>query len=211
MTKKIILLGPQGCGKGTQAAQISGKYNIPHISTGDIFRYNIKNQTPLGMQVKAIIDSGKLVPDKLTCEIVEDRINQEDCKEGFLLDGFPRTIPQAEALDKITNIDYAISINIPDEDVVFRLEGRRTCSNKECGAIYNVNTAPKPLNEKICDKCGAELVQRDDDTKEAIKKRLSEYHEKTSPLIEYYKEKLVEIDGTQEIGKVTKDIFERLD
>ena len=208
--KKIILLGPQGCGKGTQAKFISEKYDIPHISTGDIFRYNIKNKTELGIEALKYINNGLLVPDELTNRIIDDRLKQDDCKNGFLLDGFPRTVPQADALKEMTNIDYVILIEIPDEDVVFRLIGRRTCTGKDCNMIYNINTAPKPKEDGICDKCGRGLFQREDDKSEAIKKRLSEYHEKTSPLIKYYEEKIITIDGTQDIEKVKEDIFEKL-
>ncbi|PLW80844.1 adenylate kinase [Candidatus Woesearchaeota archaeon] len=210
--KRIILLGPQGCGKGTQAKFISEKYEIPHISTGDIFRYNIKNKTELGVEALKYINDGNLVPDDLTNRIVEDRLKQEDCVNGFILDGFPRTIPQADALREMTDIDYVVLIEIPDEDVIFRLEGRRMCSGENCkDLIYNINTSPKPQNEGVCDRCGRGLYQRDDDKVEAIRKRLQEYHEKTSPLIDYYGDKVISIDGTKDIEEVTKDIFDKLD
>ena len=209
---KIILLGPQGSGKGTQAKFISEKFKIPHISTGDIFRKNIKEGTELGKEVTSYLNSGKLVPDELTNKLVESRIKEDDCKDGFILDGFPRNIAQAEFLDSITKIDYSVDVEIPDQEVVFRLEGRRTCSNKECGAIYNLNTSPKPKENNKCDKCGSDLFQRDDDKPEAIKKRLEIYHQQTSPLIEYYQKKgiLIKIDGEQDIEKVSEDIFSAL-
>ncbi len=206
---KIILLGPQGSGKGTQAKLISKKFNIPHISTGDIFRKNIKEETELGKEVTSYLNSGKLVPDELTNKLVESRIKEDDCKNGFILDGFPRNIKQAEFLNSVTDIDYAVDVEIPDEEVVFRLEGRRNCSNKGCGAIYNLNTSPKPKENNTCDKCSSDLFQRDDDKPEAIKKRLEIYHEQTSPLIDYYDKKgiLIIIDGSRSIEEVSQDIF----
>ena len=187
--KKIIMLGAPGAGKGTQAKQIAAKYGIPHISTGDIFRANIKNGTELGKKAKEYMDQGLLVPDELTCDLVMDRISQEDCKDGFVLDGFPRTIPQAEALDaalekKGDKMDYAIDIEVEDENIIRRMSGRRACLN--CGATYHVVTIP-PKKEGICDVCGSELVLRDDDQPETVKKRLDVYHEQTQPLIDYYK------------------------
>jgi len=205
---KIILLGPQAGGKGTQAKLISEKNNIPHISTGDIFRKNIKEGTELGKLVSSYLNKGILVPDKVTNKLVEARLKEGDCRNGFILDGYPRNIEQAEFLDSITKIDFAIDVNIPDKEVIFRLEGRKTCTNKKCSRIYNINTSPSKEEGK-CDKCGADLYQRDDDKPGAIKKRLEIYHNETSPLIFYYKKKgiLKRINGMQPIEKVFEDIL----
>lgn len=207
---KIIMLGAPGAGKGTQAKQIAEKYSIPHISTGDIFRANIKNGTDLGKKAKEFMDKGELVPDELTCDLVMDRIQQDDCKGGFVLDGFPRTIPQAEALDAALNninesMDFAIDVDVPDENIVNRMSGRRACL--ECGATYHITAIP-PKKEGICDKCGSELVLRDDDKPETVQKRLDVYHEQTQPLIDFYKEKgiLKSVDGTQPMEAVFADI-----
>lgn len=203
---KIIMLGAPGAGKGTQAKQIADKYSIPHISTGDIFRANIKNGTELGKKAKQYMDQGALVPDELTCDLVMDRIQQDDCKNGFVLDGFPRTIPQAEALDaalgKINEkMDYAIDVDVPDENIVNRMSGRRACLN--CGATYHLISIP-PKVEGICDRCGSKIVLREDDKPETVQKRLKVYHEQTQPLIEYYSGKgvLKEVDGTQPMDDV---------
>ena len=203
---KIIMLGAPGAGKGTQAKQIAGKYSIPHISTGDIFRANIKNGTDLGKKAKEYMDQGLLVPDELTCDLVMDRIQQDDCKNGFVLDGFPRTIPQAEALDAaLTKIgetmDYAIDVDVPDENIVSRMSGRRACL--DCGATYHIVSLP-PKTEGKCDHCGSDLVLRDDDKPETVQKRLSVYHEQTQPLIDYYKKQgiLKSVDGTQPMEAV---------
>ena len=207
---KIIMLGAPGAGKGTQAKQIADKYSIPHISTGDIFRANIKNGTELGKKAKQYMDQGALVPDELTCDLVMDRIQQDDCKNGFVLDGFPRTIPQAEALDaalgKINEkMDYAIDVDIPDENIVNRMSGRRACLN--CGATYHLISIP-PKVEGICDRCGSEIVLREDDKPETVQKRLKVYHEQTQPLIDYYKNQgiLKSVDGTQPMDEVFKAI-----
>ena len=207
---KIIMLGAPGAGKGTQAKQIAAKYSIPHISTGDIFRANIKNGTELGKKAKEYMDQGLLVPDELTCDLVMDRIAQDDAKNGFVLDGFPRTIPQAEALDAaLTKIgqsmDYAIDVDVPDENIINRMSGRRACLN--CGATYHIVSIP-PKKEGICDSCGNELVLRDDDKPETVKKRLDVYHDQTQPLIDYYNGKgiLKSVDGTQPMEKVFGDI-----
>ena len=207
---KIIMLGAPGAGKGTQAKQIASKYSIPHISTGDIFRANIKNGTELGKKAKEYMDQGLLVPDELTCDLVMDRIAQDDAKNGFVLDGFPRTIPQAEALDAaLTKIgqamDYAIDVDVPDENIINRMSGRRACLN--CGATYHIVSIP-PKKEGICDSCGNELVLRDDDKPETVKKRLDVYHDQTQPLIDYYNGKgiLKSVDGTQPMEKVFEDI-----
>lgn len=211
---KIIMLGAPGAGKGTQAKQIAGKYGIPHISTGDIFRANIKEGTELGKKAKEYMDQGLLVPDELTCDLVVDRINQEDCKNGFVLDGFPRTIPQAEALDAALTklgqkMDYAIDVDVPDENIVNRMGGRRACIN--CGATYHIVSIP-PKKEGVCDTCGNELVLRDDDKPETVQKRLDVYHEQTQPLIDYYNGKnvLVEVDGTKDMKDVFGDIVKIL-
>ena len=211
---KIIMLGAPGAGKGTQAKQIAGKYSIPHISTGDIFRANIKNGTELGKKAKEYMDQGLLVPDELTCDLVVDRIGQDDCKNGFVLDGFPRTIPQAEALTNALNelgqkMDFAIDVDVPDENIVKRMSGRRACL--ECGATYHIVSIP-PKKEGICDACGSELVLRDDDKPETVQKRLDVYHEQTQPLIDYYKKAgiLKSVDGTQPMEDVFADIIKIL-
>lgn len=207
---KIIMLGAPGAGKGTQAKQIAAKYQIPHISTGDIFRANIKNGTELGKKAKEYMDQGLLVPDELTCDLLMDRIQQEDCANGFVLDGFPRTIPQAESLDaaleKINQtMDYAIDVDVPDSHIVSRMSGRRACLN--CGATYHVVAIP-PKQEGICDACGKELVLRDDDKPETVQKRLDVYHEQTQPLIDYYNKQgiLQTVDGTQPMEDVFANI-----
>ncbi len=203
---KIIMLGAPGAGKGTQAKQIADKYSIPHISTGDIFRANIKNGTDLGKKAKEYMDQGLLVPDELTCDLVMDRIQQDDCVNGFVLDGFPRTIPQAEALDAALekigqHMDYAIDVDVPDENIVNRMSGRRACL--DCGATYHVVSLP-PKTEGKCDHCGSDLVLREDDKPETVQKRLSVYHDQTQPLIDYYKKQgiLKSVDGTQPMEAV---------
>ena len=203
---KIIMLGAPGAGTGTQAKRIAEKYSIPHISTGDIFRANIKNGTELGRKAKEYMDQGALVPDELTCDLVMDRIQQDDCKNGFVLDGFPRTIPQAEALDgalgKIgQKMDYAIDVDVPDANIVNRMGGRRACLS--CGATYHVEFNPTK-QEGICDACGAQTVLRDDDKPETVQKRLTVYHDQTQPLIDYYKKQdiLKSVDGTQPMDAV---------
>ena len=182
----FIFLGPPGAGKGSLAVKVAEDYKIPHISTGDIFRANIKAQTPLGVKVKAIIDSGSLVSDELTFELVKDRLSQADCKNGYILDGFPRTIPQAEMLEGLVSDIKEVNFEIQDEIVIRRLSTRRVC--KACGANYNVLTL-KPKVEGVCDKCGGELYQRDDDKQESILHRMDVYREQTEPLINFYKEK----------------------
>ena len=207
---KIIMLGAPGAGKGTQAQMIADKYNIPHISTGDIFRANIKNGTELGKKAKEFMDKGLLVPDELTVELLLDRVANEDCKDGYVLDGFPRTIPQADVLDKeLTKlgdkVDFAVNVDVPDENIVRRMSGRRACL--KCGATYHIEHIP-PKTEGICDKCGSELVQREDDKPETVQNRLSVYHEQTQPLIEYYDKKniLKTVDGTKDMQEVFNDI-----
>jgi adenylate kinase len=206
---KIVLLGPPGAGKGTQAKLISDKYSIPHISTGDIFRKNISEKTQLGIKAKSYLDAGKLVPDDVTISIVKDRLNMEDCKNGFLLDGFPRTVNQAKALDDflddIKGIDIALLIDVPKELILDRMTGRRVCTS--CGASYHIKFNPTKVDGK-CDVCGGDVVQRKDDTESTVKDRLDVYEKQTQPLIGYYKDKnkLSIVDGTGEIGEV----FERV-
>ena len=193
----FIFLGPPGAGKGSLAVKVAEDYKIPHISTGDIFRANIKAQTPLGVKVKAIIDSGSLVSDELTFELVKDRLAQDDCKNGYILDGFPRTIPQAEMLEGLVSDVKVVNFEIQDEIVIRRLSTRRVC--KTCGANFNVLTLP-PKVEGICDKCGGELYQRDDDKQESIMHRMDVYREQTEPLINFYKNKgkITDLDASIE-------------
>ncbi|MCR3954742.1 MAG: adenylate kinase [Gudongella sp.] len=212
---RLVLLGPPGAGKGTQASAIVEKYNIPHISTGDIFRANIKEGTALGQEAKAYMDKGLLVPDELVVSIVKDRLLKDDCKEGFLLDGFPRTVGQAEALDSELakmgiKLDRVININADPEILIERAVGRRIC--RECGATYHVKYNP-PEVEGVCDKDGGELYQRDDDTEETVTTRINVYMEQTEPLIDYYKNQglLMDVDGTKAIDEVFVDITSGLD
>lgn len=207
---KIVMLGAPGAGKGTQAKMIAERYQIPHISTGDIFRMNIKNGTELGKEAKTYMDAGKLVPDELTVKILLDRVSNEDCKNGYVLDGFPRTIPQAEvltdALNKLNDkIDFAINVDVPDENIVNRMGGRRSCPS--CGQVYHIVHMP-PKQEGVCDKCGAALVQREDDKPETVSQRLTVYHDQTQPLIEYYEKAgvLKNVDGTKD----QKEVFEAI-
>lgn len=211
---KIIMLGAPGAGKGTQAKKIADKYQIPHISTGDIFRANIKNGTELGKKAKTYMDQGLLVPDELVVDLVVDRLAQEDCKNGCVLDGFPRTISQAESLDaalaeKNETIDYAIDVDVPDENIIHRMSGRRACVG--CGATYHIVYAPTKA-EGICDRCGEKLILRDDDKAETVKKRLEVYHTQTQPLIDYYTSKnvLKSVDGTKDMEEVFASIVEIL-
>lgn len=211
---KIIMLGAPGAGKGTQAKKIAAKYNIPHISTGDIFRMNIKNGTELGKKAKTYMDQGLLVPDELVVDLVVDRLNQDDCKNGCVLDGFPRTIPQAEALDKALEamgqkVDFAIDVDVPDENIVRRMGGRRACVG--CGATYHLVYAPTKV-EGVCDVCGKDLILRDDDKPETVTKRLNVYHEQTKPLIDYYTNAgiIKSVDGTVDINDVFAAIVEIL-
>lgn len=203
---KIIMLGAPGAGKGTQAKKIAEKYGVPHISTGDIFRANIKNGTELGQKAKTYMDQGLLVPDELTVALVIDRIQKDDCENGFVLDGFPRTIPQAEALDEALKnlgeaMDYAIDVDVPDENIINRMSGRRACL--DCGATYHIVTIPTKV-EGICDVCGSKVVLREDDKPETVQKRLEVYHAQTQPLIDYYKKQniLKTVDGTQPMEAV---------
>lgn len=212
---KIIMLGAPGAGKGTQAKMIAEKFQIPHISTGDIFRANIKNGTELGMEAKKYMDQGLLVPDELTVKILLDRVAQDDCRNGYVLDGFPRTIPQAEVLENALHdlkdgIDYAINVDVPDENIISRMSGRRACLS--CGATYHIEHIP-PKEEGICDKCGSELVLRDDDKAETVKNRLNVYHDQTQPLIDFYTKRnvLKSVDGTKAMDKVFASIVEILE
>lgn len=212
---RLVLLGPPGVGKGTQASAIVEKYNIPHISTGDIFRANIKQGTDLGVKAKEYMDKGLLVPDDLVVSIVKDRLTQEDCKAGFLLDGFPRTIKQAEILDQelvkmSINLDKVVNIYADKETLIERAVGRRIC--KTCGASYHIKFNP-PKVENICDIDGGELFQREDDTEETVATRIEVYQDQTQPLISYYEEKgtILNVDGTQPIDKVFEDIVKALD
>ena len=211
---KIIMLGAPGAGKGTQAKMIADKYGVPHISTGDIFRANIKEGTELGKKAKTFMDQGLLVPDDLVVDLVVDRVKNPDCGKGYVLDGFPRTIPQAECLDKALaemndSMDYAINIDVPDENIITRMGGRRACVG--CGATYHVVNIP-PKKEGICDRCGGELILRDDDKPETVKKRLDVYHEQTQPLIDYYTKKGIirDVDGTQQMDDVFNAIVKIL-
>ena len=207
---KIIMLGAPGAGKGTQAKKLAEQYGIPHISTGDIFRANIKNNTELGQKAKVYMDQGLLVPDELVVDLVVDRFKNPDCEKGYVLDGFPRTIPQAEALDEALTkngdaIEYAIDVDVPDEDIIKRMSGRRACVN--CGATYHIVNIP-PKKEGICDVCNNSLVLRDDDQPETVKKRLAVYHEQTQPLIDYYRNKgiLKTVDGTKKMDETFDEI-----
>ena len=207
---KIVLLGPPGAGKGTQAKSISNRYSIPHISTGDIFRKNISENTPLGIEAKSYMDNGQLVPDEVTINMVKDRFQQDDCKNGYLLDGFPRTVHQAEALDNFLtereeSIDTALLIEVPKEFILERMTGRRVCPS--CGASYHIKFNP-PTNDGKCDLCGSDVIQRKDDTEETVKERLDVYENQTQPLIDFYKNKkqLSVVDGTQAINEVFESI-----
>lgn len=210
---KIILLGPPGAGKGTQAKSISNRYSIPHISTGDIFRKNISENTPLGIEAKSYMDKGQLVPDEVTINMVKDRLVQDDCKDGYLLDGFPRTVSQAEALQEFLeqrgeSLNTALLINVPNEFILERMTGRRVCPS--CGASYHIKFNP-PANGK-CELCGADIVQRKDDTAETVKERLDVYEKQTQPLIDYYSKNnlLSQVDGTKAINLVFESICDVL-
>lgn len=211
---KIIMLGAPGAGKGTQAKKIAEKYQIPHISTGDIFRANIKGGTELGMKAKSFMDQGMLVPDDITIGMLMDRIKDADCAGGYVLDGFPRTIPQAESLTRALTalsetIDYAVNVDVPDASIVSRMSGRRACLS--CGATYHTEFNP-PKTADVCDVCSEPLVLRDDDRPETVQKRLSVYHDQTQPLIEYYQKAgvLKEVDGTQNMDDVFRNITDIL-
>lgn len=199
---KLVLLGAPGAGKGTQAVKIAEKYGIVHISTGDIFRKNLKEGTPVGLKAKAYIDKGQLVPDEVTCEIVAERLKEADCKKGFMLDGFPRNVMQAQALEKMTDIDLVLNIAVDLDKLMARLTGRRVCA--KCGESFHVST----FTEKVCPKCGGDVIQRADDTEETVGKRLTVYTEQTQPLIDFYekKRKLASVDGMQGIDAVFAEI-----
>ena len=212
---KIVMLGAPGAGKGTQAKMISEKYGIPHISTGDIFRANIKENTELGQKAKEYMDQGLLVPDELTVDLVIDRLSQDDCKKGYILDGFPRTIPQAEALDAALakrgeKMDFAIDVDVPDENIISRMSGRRACTG--CGATYHIVYNPSKKGD-VCEVCGETLILRDDDKPETVQKRLTVYHDQTQPLIDYYTGQniLKTVDGTQDMNDVFAAITEILE
>lgn len=212
---KIVMLGAPGAGKGTQAKMIAAKYEVPHISTGDIFRANIKNGTELGKKAKEYMDQGLLVPDELTVDLVIDRLSQDDCGKGYILDGFPRTIPQAEALDAALSklgekMDYAIDVDVPDENIVNRMSGRRACTG--CGATYHIVHNPSKKGD-VCEVCGETLILRDDDKPETVQKRLTVYHEQTQPLIDYYTQQgiLKTVDGTQDMNDVFTDVTKILE
>lgn len=207
----LILLGAPGAGKGTQAEKICEKYNIPAVSTGNIIREALKNGTDMGLKAKSYIDAGALVPDEVVIGIIKERLAEDDCKNGFILDGFPRTIPQAEALDTMgINIDKVVDIEVPDEKIASRLSGRRVCL--KCGATYHLEYK-KPQNEGICDVCGDELVQRKDDKPETVIDRLNVYHEQTEPLKDYYAKtgKLVVVEGQEEVADTTALVFKALE
>lgn len=207
---KVVLFGPPGAGKGTQAKSICNRYSIPHISTGDIFRKNISENTPLGIEAKKYIDNGQLVPDEVTINMVKDRLQAEDCKLGYLLDGFPRTVHQANALeeflyDRKESLDTALLIQVPSEFILERMTGRRVCPS--CGASYHVKFNPTKIESK-CDVCGSDIIQRKDDSEETVKERLAVYERQTQPLIEYYKDKdlLSVVDGTKAINEVFESV-----
>ena len=207
---KIVMLGAPGAGKGTQAKKIAESYGVPHISTGDIFRANIKNDTELGRKAKVYMDKGELVPDELVVDLIMDRFADPDCSNGYVLDGYPRTIPQAEALDNALkanseSLDYAVNVDVPDEDIISRMSGRRACL--KCGATYHISFNP-PSEEGVCDICGETLVQRDDDKEETVRNRLEVYHEQTEPLEKYYAEAglLHNVDGTKSMDEVFDSI-----
>ncbi|MFW6014768.1 MAG: adenylate kinase [Candidatus Nanoarchaeia archaeon] len=199
----LIIMGPQGSGKGTQAQKLSQKFAIPHISTGDIFRENIKNETELGKEAKEYIDEGMLVPDELTIRIVNDRLSKQDCKNGFILDGFPRNVAQAKAMDEIVSIDKVVLIDISDDEAVRRISGRRTCA--KCGKVFSSKD-----NLEKCDKCGGELVRREDDNPDTVRKRLQIYHKNTAPLEEYYIDKLLKVDGERPVEEIFQDLVYNL-
>ncbi len=207
---RLVLLGAPGAGKGTVAKKLVERYGIPQISTGDLLRAAVAEQTELGKKAKSYMDAGELVPDSLVIDLIRHRLAQEDCKEGFILDGFPRTVAQAEALEQITDLDSVINLEVSDEEVVRRLSGRRTC--KQCGAIYHIQNIPPKVPGK-CDRCGGELFQRDDDREEAIRNRLKVYRSQTMPLLQYYEQrgKLYNVDGQAGVDNVTAEVVKILE
>ncbi len=207
---KLILLGPPGVGKGTQANLLEKKFQIPKISTGDILRSEIQSQSVLGKKAQQFIHDGKLVPDEIVVGIIKQRLQKPDCNPGFILDGFPRTLPQAEALKKITSIDHIIYLKVEKEELIRRLEGRRTCSR--CAKMYHITFTP-PKKESVCDECGGDLIQRKDDHRETISKRFQEYDHLTKPLLDYYKKQknLKEIDGLASVEEVFKHVLEKVE
>lgn len=212
---RLVLLGGPGAGKGTQAKMLKEKYDLPHISTGDIFRANINNNTDLGKEAKKYMDKGLLVPDELVGDLVIDRIAEDDCKNGYIFDGFPRTIPQAKDLDKRLEssgekIDFVINIEVEDENIIRRMSGRRACL--KCGATYHIEHIP-PKKEGICDKCGSNIVLRDDDAPETVRNRLVIYHEQTQPLIDYYNSKgnLISVDGSRPMKDIHEEIIDYIE
>ncbi len=207
MKKSIVMLGAPGVGKGTQAKLLAEKFNIPHISTGDMLRTAVKEGTELGLKAKEIMERGELVPDHIMNGIVKERLSKDDCKNGYILDGYPRTIAQAEFLDTVDKINYVIYIDVPEELIIKRLVLRRTCPN--CGAMYHLEYNP-PKNDNICDKCGTPLIQRDDDKEDVVKRRLAVYNEKTASLLDYYRNRgiLKKIDGNRPINEVLQSIVQ---
>jgi adenylate kinase len=207
---KLVILGPQASGKGTQANMIAEELNILHISTGDIFRKNIKEMTELGKEALKYTNAGKLVPDDVTNRIVKDRLSQRDCEDGFILDGFPRNIVQAEVLDNFTQLDRVIEVQVSDEEAIKRITGRRTC--EKCGAVFSIYQKDDTALASVCKKCGGKLIIREDDTKEAIKKRLDIYHNKTEPLVDHYKKKgnILKINGERPIEVIFNEIIKKL-
>ncbi|NIM52713.1 MAG: adenylate kinase [Gemmatimonadales bacterium] len=210
VARNIVFLGPQGSGKGTVIGKIKNKYHVPHISTGDMFREAVKQGTEFGKKAQESMNRGELVPDDVTCGMVRERIGRDDCVEGFMLDGFPRNLSQAEALSGIANIDTAVLLDVPEHVSLERLSGRRQC--RECSTIFHLKFVP-PKKDGICDKCGGELYQRDDDRPEAIKERLAVYHAETTPIVDYYEKAgvLVKVDGSGTVDEVVAQIIERLD
>jgi len=207
---KLVLLGPPGAGKGTQAAAITARFGIPQISTGDILRAAVAGRTELGLRAKEYMDKGLLAPDELVIGLMKERILEDDCAEGFILDGFPRSIPQAEALEKVTNIDYVVNIAVDEDVLVRRLTSRRSC--KRCGAVFNILFRP-PETKGVCDSCGGELYLRDDDNETTVRGRLETYRTSTEPLIDFYRKKsiLLTVDGDREIGEISKEILGKLE
>jgi len=209
MAKNMVFLGPQGSGKGTVISKIKDKLGVPHISTGDMFRAALKEGTEFGNKAKEYMNKGELVPDEVTCGMVKERVAKSDCEQGFVLDGFPRNISQAEALAKITSIDKAVLLDVPEEVSLKRLTGRRQC--RECGTIFNLEFVP-PKKEGVCDKCEGELYQRDDDKPDAIKERLAIYQRETAPIVDYYKNDgvLASVDGTAAIDSVVVQVLDKI-